>query len=111
MITTKNRIAQNAAQDPNRASIELPADAVTPGAIRNEILYQLIYSIVALVFGFLSIAAGVLLAIYGISGTSDWTFKVPGLGSTLSHATPGVMLTVAGVLIISLTRFKTKSQR
>lgn len=54
--------------------------------------------------GLIIVVLGVAVLLLRVSGLVDWTIKVPGLSSTLSNASPGIILVVAGTIIILINR-------
>ena len=75
---------------------------------RDALLYQAILSIVALIGGFVVLAAGAVLAIEGLSGNMTLGIKIPGVSANISNAGPGMILAVIGLAIVvgSLASFK-----
>jgi hypothetical protein len=63
-------------------------------------------STLGLVIGLICVVGGIALIYAGVEGSIDWTLKVMGLESKLAKASPGVVLSVAGVIIIWITRFR-----
>lgn len=59
-----------------------------------------------LIAGVAVILIGAILVILGATGNIGWTFKVPGMSSELSNASPGVVAMILGFLIIWTTRFQ-----
>lgn len=74
-------------------------------------LYQLIYSIAGLLIGYFCILGGILLMMNGILGTTNWTAKILGSESTLTDATPGVILFIVGFFIVFITKFSIKVKK
>ena len=61
------------------------------------------YAVIGLLAGLACVGMGVLLDLKGLQGSTGWTMQAPGINSSLSHAAPGTVLIVAGLLIILLT--------
>lgn len=68
--------------------------------------FELIYSITGLVLGLCCIAAGVVLFLKGITGSTSWTAKALGLESTISDAAPGAIVFIVGLFVVMVTRYK-----
>lgn len=57
------------------------------------------------------ILGGFILCWRGVAGASAWSTKVGGFESTLTGATPGIVLFASGVLIVWITRPSIKVHR
>jgi len=90
---------------------EIPAEVNDPALWGKVPRYQLIYSIIGLLLGFVSIVGGIILLMNGIWGSTNWTTKILGSESVLTDATPGVILFVLGFFIVFATRFNIKVRK
>lgn len=91
---------------------ELSIEGKYPAETIEKILKQkLIYSIIGLVGGLLCILSGIILFILGISGSISWTASLLGARSELIDATPGGLLSIIGIVVIFLTRYKIKIKK
>ncbi len=70
--------------------------------------YQLIYSIIGLVLGLVSILGGIYLFIQGVNGEMNWSLKVLGNESVIANAAPGAVLFIVGLFLVIVTKFKFK---
>jgi len=71
---------------------------------RRAVVFQFIYSIAGLVVGLACVIGGIILFLHGIVGpTAHWTTNL--LEVDISDAAPGVILFVAGLLFVWITRF------
>jgi hypothetical protein len=73
--------------------------------------HQLIYSLSGLTLGLACVVGGLILTLYGVTGSAGWTAKVLGLESKLSDAAPGVVLFIVGLFVVWATRFSVKSRK
>ncbi|MCP4349123.1 MAG: toll/interleukin-1 receptor domain-containing protein [Desulfobacterales bacterium] len=73
--------------------------------------FQLIYSLSGLFLGLICIIGGVFLFYNGAIGGASWTAKMLGPESTISDATPGVILFIVGLFMVFITRFVIKRRR
>lgn len=64
------------------------------------------YAKLGLILGVLTIVGGTILSLYGVVGNTSWTAKILGFESKLGDAAPGVVLFVAGIFFIRLTKPK-----
>ncbi len=76
--------------------------------IRQLMRYKLVYSMTGLVLGLAGMLGGIVLFLYGVTGTSSWTAKILGTESTLTDAAPGAVLFIVGLFIVIATRFTMK---
>jgi hypothetical protein len=67
---------------------------------------KFLYSMAGLVLGLSCVIAGVVLGVAGASGSIKWTGKLFGFSSELSNATPGAVISVVGIFLVLVTRFK-----
>lgn len=63
-------------------------------------------SVTGVVTGAVLSLSGVVLLILGLSGSIDWIVQVAGLSSRLVNASPGVIVTIAGLAV--MVKFKPK---
>lgn len=56
--------------------------------------------LVGQVFGILTLIAGFVLSVAGISGSIEWLVEASGLTSRLTNATPGVVFVIVDMIII-----------
>lgn len=68
--------------------------------------YELIYSIIGQLLGFVSILGGFTLFLNGVAGTTSWSAKVFGAESTITDAAPGGILFIVGLFMVIATRYK-----
>ena len=54
---------------------------------------------------------GIVIALCGMSGSVNWNLKLPGLSSSLSNASPGVVVLVCGILIVFWFRPSSKIEQ
>ena len=73
--------------------------------------HQLIYSVLGLVLGLVSIMGGIVLFLAGVTGKMSWTTNFLSATSKLLDAAPGAVLFVVGLFMVFVTRYKLKSQR
>ena len=59
-----------------------------------------------LIAGLIVILFGVLLCIIGVAGGTSWTTSILGFESSISDATPGVVIAIVGLVIVFITRPK-----
>jgi hypothetical protein len=67
------------------------------------------YSIVGLVLGLACIIAGVILGLGGVAGNTAWTASALGLSTSMTDATPGVIVFVVGIFFVLITRFSVRA--
>ena len=79
-----------------------------PSSIENLSRHHLIYSICGLVLGLVSIIGGIVLFLYGVSGSMSWTAKLLGAESKLLDAAPGAVLFIVGLFMVYITRYVVK---
>ena len=58
--------------------------------------------------GFTLCVVGFIFALVGGTGTIDWKFDFLRGSSSLSNASPGIVLLVTGLIIIIVTRFSVR---
>ncbi len=68
-------------------------------------------SVIGLVVGLFCILLGVVLLIIGVTGLINWSFAFGGINSSLTNASPGVLLMIIGLLIIYITNHKAAMQK
>lgn len=88
--------------------VQPPDDFRDPEFWNRAARYQLIYSLVGLVFGISCVIIGMVLVIRGVTGSSSWTASFIGLQSNISDAPPGVILFVVGLFVVYVTKFDVK---
>jgi hypothetical protein len=71
--------------------------------------YKFIYSMTGLFLGLACIVAGVVLGLSGVAGHTAWTASALGLETTMTDATPGVIVFVVGIFLVWMTRFSVKA--
>ncbi|SRR6266568_5213912 len=89
-----------------KGGVGVPASLDDPDFWKLTVRYQLIYSFAGLVAGLAFVLAGVVLFFHGVSGSTGWVAEAFGVRSTLTDAPPGVVLFVAGFLIVAVTGFR-----
>ena len=72
---------------------------------------KFVYSILGLFLGLACIVAGVVLGLSGVAGHTSWTASLLGLSTSMSDATPGVIIFVVGVFFVLITRFSVRERR
>jgi hypothetical protein len=80
--------------------------SVSSNTLNRFLRYRLIYSMTGLFLGIVSIAGGIILFLFGVTGSTNWTAKFFGFESNLTDAAPGVILFTIGLFIIIFTRLK-----
>lgn len=73
--------------------------------------HQLIYSLVGLALGCVCIIGGTVLCLAGVAGKMSWTASFLGATSKTLDASPGAVLSIVGLFIVVVTRFKVMSKR
>jgi hypothetical protein len=61
--------------------------------------------------GLICAVGGIVLCLHGAIGKTSWTAKFLGASSEISDAPPGVVLFIAGLFVVYVTRFRVKSKR
>jgi hypothetical protein len=97
--------------DPINWMVRVPAKLLDTEFWRHASLFQFIYSVLGLVFGFACIICGVVLFLHGVAGSSSWTMKILGSKSQISDAAPGAILFLVGLFIVYVTRFGVRSTK
>jgi hypothetical protein len=69
---------------------------------------KFIYSMTGLFLGLACILSGVVLGLNGVFGKTSWTASLLGLSTSLTDATPGVIVFVVGIFMVLITRFRFK---
>jgi hypothetical protein len=59
-----------------------------------------------LILGLVCIFVGLALGLSGVVGNTSWTASLLGLSTSLTDATPGVIVFVVGIFMVLITRFK-----
>jgi hypothetical protein len=72
---------------------------------------QFIASLAGLAAGLILALGGSVLVVLGIQGSLNWSMSAFGVSNKLVNASPGVVLIVAGVLTIALSRFSVTINR
>ena len=90
-------------------SLEEKAGAEFSGFHSDQLIesasrHQLIYS----VLGLASILGGILLFLAGVTGKMSWSAKFLGATSEMLDAAPGAVLLVVGLIIVFVTRYKSR---
>jgi hypothetical protein len=67
------------------------------------------YSMTGLFLGLACILAGVVLGISGVAGHTSWTASALGLSTSMTDATPGVIVFVVGIFFVLITRFRVRT--
>jgi Leucine-rich repeat (LRR) protein len=67
--------------------------------------------LVGMRFGGALALTGVLVALRGLAGAVSWNLKIPGLSSSLSNASPGVVILICGTLILIYFRPSSKIEQ
>lgn len=75
---------------------------------RLGIKLKFAYSLVGLLLGLTCIIAGVILGLGGVTSHTAWTASALGLSTSMTDATPGVIVFVVGIFMVLITRFKVK---
>lgn len=75
---------------------------------RLGIKLKFVYSLVGLLLGLSCIIAGVVLGLAGVTSHTAWTANALGLSTSMTDATPGVIVFVVGIFMVLITRFKVK---
>ena len=96
---------ENKNNEINSGDLTIPQNLVDTATVNKSIKYQFMFSLVGLALGFLCIIAGFILVYLGVSGKIDWSIKLISASSSLSKASPGVVLIIIGFLTIYTTRF------
>ena len=78
---------------------------------RQIISAEFITVIIGLVIGGICIIAGFILSILGVSGSVEWFLKAQSITAKLVNASPGVVLTIVGLIIVLRNRLKIKSTK
>ena len=47
---------------------------------------------------------GIILFLYGVAGSTNWTAKILGAESNMTDAAPGAVLFIVGLFIVLITR-------
>lgn len=94
-----------------KGGVEVPSTMDDPDFWKLTARYQLIYSFAGLIVGLAFVVAGVILFFHGVSGSTGWIAEAFGMKSTLTDAPPGVVLFVAGFLVVAVTGFRVSSRR
>lgn len=69
---------------------------------------KFVYSMTGLFLGLACIIAGVVLGLAGVAGHTSWTASALGLSTSMTDATPGVIIFVVGIFFVWMTRFKVR---
>lgn len=64
-----------------------------------------IYSMFGLLIGLFFVIGGCVLSFNGVAGAVSWTSKFLGMESSINDAAPGVVLFLAGLFVIFVTRY------
>jgi len=88
--------------------VELPKGVAeqNPELAKDLARREGVKSTLGLIVGLICVVGGLALIYAGVEGSIDWTLKAAGLESKLAKASPGVIMVVAGVIIIVATRFR-----
>jgi hypothetical protein len=88
--------------------VQLPTKTVdeNPELARELARWEGIKSTLGLIIGLICVVGGLALIYAGVEGSIDWSLKGMGLESKLAKASPGVVLTVIGAIVIGFTRFR-----
>jgi hypothetical protein len=85
--------------------LEVPSTLSDSDSYKRFSIFQLIYSLTGLILGLCCVIGGIILCLLGVVGDTNWTAKVMGIQSEVSDAAPGVILFIAGLFIVWITRF------
>jgi hypothetical protein len=86
-----------------KLTVKLPKDPHVATEVARQ---QFRVTIAGLIVGLIFMAAGVLLFLRGVQGSTSWTASSLGSQSKLADAAPGTILFVVGLLVIWTTRYK-----
>jgi hypothetical protein len=67
---------------------------------------KFVYSVIGLILGLVSMVAGSVLFLHGVSGSTSWSASLLGLQSTVTDAAPGSVLFIVGLFIVWATKYK-----
>ena len=98
-----------AAETGGKGGVGVPSGVDDPDFWKVVARYQLIYSFAGLAVGVAFAIAGMTLFFHGVTGSTGWIAEAFGAKSSLTDAPPGVILFVAGFLIIVATGFRVKA--
>jgi hypothetical protein len=71
-------------------------------------IFQLVYSVAALLLGLLCVVVGATLSLNSVGGNVTWSLNLAGASSKLSSAPQGVVLFVVGLFVVWVGRFRVK---
>src|SRR6266851_5731099 len=67
--------------------------------------HQLVYSIAGLVLGLACVIGGLVLFLFGVTGSTSWTARFLGAKSQITDAAPGAVLFIVGLFTVFFTRY------
>lgn len=112
MAAIKQRGRKNHAVSQHEDVEEVILSPETPVEVqRQAIRGATLYAWTGLVLGGICVILGVLLFVFGITGSTTWVVKVLGLTSEVTDAAPGALLFVVGAFLIFVTRLKIRIRR
>jgi len=94
-----------------RDHMTVPRSLNDPSTYQVFARFHLVYSLAGLVLGLACVLAGMVLCLNGVTGSTSWTAKFIGVESSVSDATPGVVLFFVGLYVVWVTRFKIKTSK
>lgn len=68
-------------------------------------LFQFIYSLIGLIIGSACVIAGILFFLHGVGNSTSWTTNIIRVETNISDAVTGVILFIAGLFIVWITKF------
>lgn len=73
--------------------------------------YEFVLALLSLISGFTMIIAGIVLMILGLSGNVEWIVQAADFQSRLINASPGLVLTFAGSLLVWKSRMDVTARK
>ena len=89
----------------------VPEDFSIKKVWHTAVRSQLIYSLAGLVLGLACVVGGIILFLYGITGSTTWAAKLVGAESNITDAAPGAVLFIVGLFVVWITRFDVKVRK
>lgn len=76
-----------------------------------SLIFEFLTVFAIIIGGYFLIGTGVLVMILGLSGNIEWVMEAAGFSSRLVNASPGIVMIVAGVYLVSRGKMDVKATK